>query len=71
VDWFVYRSGQFDRLEADPGDGLLKSEVFPGLWLDAPALLRRDLATVLAALNRGLAGPEHAAFIERLASRLS
>lgn len=70
LDWFVYRSGQFDRLEADRGDGLLKSEVFPGLWLDAPALLRRDLATVLAALNRGLASRDHAAFVERLARQM-
>ena len=70
LDWFVYRSGQFERLEPE-SDGLLKSEVFPGLWLDAPALLRRDLATVLAALNCGLASPEHAAFVERLARKLS
>jgi Uma2 family endonuclease len=70
LDWFVYRSGQFDRLDPDPGDGLLKSGVFPGLWLDAPALLRRDLATVLTALNRGLASPDHAAFVERLARQM-
>ncbi len=69
VDWFAFRSGQFLRLDPDPADGLLKSETFPGLWLDAAALVRRDLAAVLAALGRGLASPGHAAFVRRLAAR--
>jgi hypothetical protein len=47
-------------------EGLLKSEIFPGLWLDPAALLRGDLATVLAVVQRGLASPEHAAFVARL-----
>jgi Uma2 family endonuclease len=65
VDWFILRDGQFDRLPPD-ADGLFKSVTFPGLWLDPAALVRRDLAAVLAALARGLATPEHAAFVERL-----
>jgi Uma2 family endonuclease len=65
VDWFALRSGQYDRLPPD-ADGLLKSVAFPGLWLDPAALVRRDLPVVLAALTRGLATPEHAAFVERL-----
>jgi len=56
-------------LAPDAADGLLKSETFPGLWLDAAAPLRRDLAAVLAALGRGLASPEHAAFVEKLAAQ--
>jgi Uma2 family endonuclease len=69
LDWFVYRSGQFVPLTPDPADGLLKSETFPGLWLDAAALVRRELAAVLTALSRGLASPEHAAFVQQLAAR--
>jgi len=69
IDWFVLRDAQFDRLAPDPADGLYKSETFPGLWLDAAALARRDLAAVLAALARGLASPEHAAFASALAAR--
>jgi Uma2 family endonuclease len=69
VDWFIFRGGQFDRLAADPADGLLKSTSFPGLWLDAEALIRRDLAAVLAALARGVASPEHASFVKKLASQ--
>jgi len=65
LDWFVLRAGQYARMSID-AEGLLKSEVFPGLWLDPAALLRGDLATVLAVVQRGLASPEHAAFVARL-----
>ena len=69
IDWFVYRAGGFDPLAPDPADGLFKSTVFPGLWLDPTALMRGDLPAVLATLSRGLASPEHAAFVQLLASR--
>jgi Uma2 family endonuclease len=65
IDWFVLRAGQYERLSLD-AEGLYRSEVFPGLWLDPAALLRGDLATVLAVVQRGLASPEHAAFVSRL-----
>jgi hypothetical protein len=42
---------------------LLKSRAFPGLWLDAGALLRGELKAVLATLRRGIESPEHAAFL--------
>src|SRR5882672_24897 len=47
IDWFVLRAGQYERLPVD-ANGLLRSEVFPGLWLDPGALVQGDLATVLA-----------------------
>ncbi|MBC8159666.1 MAG: Uma2 family endonuclease, partial [Roseiflexaceae bacterium] len=47
-------------------DGVIKSRVFPGLWLHAPALLRGEMPTVLATLQQGLAGEEHAAFKTKL-----
>jgi Uma2 family endonuclease len=65
LDWFVQRSGQFQPLPPDAA-GFLRSEVFPGLWLDPAALLRGDLAGVLAQLRQGLTSPEHAAFVQRL-----
>ena len=49
-------------------DGLYKSEIFPGLWLDSAALVRGDMNAVIAALNRGLASVEHAEFLDRLKS---
>jgi hypothetical protein len=65
IDWFVSRSGQFERLAADDA-GVLKSEVFPGLWLDAAAMIRGDLAAVLTVLQQGIADPAHAAFVAKL-----
>ena len=33
LDWFVLRDGQYEPLAAGD-DGILRSTVFPGLWLD-------------------------------------
>lgn len=67
LDWFVLRGGAYERLAAG-SDGTLQSEVFPGLWLNAVALLTGDMARVLADLQRGIAGPQHTAFVERLSA---
>ena len=65
VDWFVLRDTRFVPLP--PGeDGILRSEVFPGLWLDPAALTKGDLVAVLRVLQRGLESPEHADFVARL-----
>jgi hypothetical protein len=66
IDWFVLREGRFDRLLPD-ADGVTRSDVFPGLWLDTAALLSSDLARVHAVLRDGLADPTHAAFVTNLA----
>src|SRR5205823_1114159 len=47
VRWHRLAGGQFEVVPA-PADGVYRSAVFPGLWLDAPALLAGDLARVLA-----------------------
>jgi hypothetical protein len=65
IDWFVLRDDHYERLPADD-HGVVRSEVFPGLWLDTGALLRGDLQGVLATLQKGMATPEHAAFVARL-----
>jgi Uma2 family endonuclease len=64
IDWFAARGDAYELLAPD-GSGILRSEVFPGLWLDAAALVRGDLVTVLAVLQRGLASAEHADFVKR------
>lgn len=66
IDWFILREDRFDRLLPD-ADGITRSIAFPGLWLDAAALLTGDLARVQAVLRDGLANPSHADFAARLA----
>jgi Uma2 family endonuclease len=63
-DWFVLRRGRYVRLK--PSKGIYKSEIFPGLWLDAAAIRGRDMVRVFQVVDQGLATPEHAAFVERL-----
>lgn len=65
VRWFVLDAGRFVALPAD-ADGIFRSRVFPGLWLDAAALLAGDARQMLEVVQRGIATPEHAAFVERL-----
>jgi Uma2 family endonuclease len=66
VDWFVNRDGQFVPLESITADGVLRSTVFPGLWLDPKALVRGEPLTVKAVLQQGLDSPEHTDFVVRL-----
>jgi Uma2 family endonuclease len=68
VRWFVRRDGAFGELAAG-ADGVLRSEAFPGLWLDPQALLRGDMNRVLEVLRAGLASPGHGAFVARLAGQ--
>jgi len=65
IDWFVLRGGRYEKL-SPAADGMYRSKVFPGLWLDATALIRGDLAAVLAVLQQGTASPAHTDFIARL-----
>lgn len=65
---FVRRRGKLKELKPD-ADGVIRSLFFPGLWLDPAAFLRRDHTTVLAVLRQGLASPEHAAFVAKLAAK--
>jgi Uma2 family endonuclease len=70
VRWFVLQDGTYREVGAD-ASGLFKSSVFPGLWLDAPALLRCDIRQVMATLQHGIETPEHAAFVQQLQARRS
>jgi hypothetical protein len=65
LDWFVLENGTYLRLEPD-ADDLLRSRVFPGLYLDTKALLSGDLAAVLDAARAGTQTDAHAAFTDRL-----
>jgi len=68
AEWWGLRDGEYVTLPLE--DGLLKSGVFPGLWLDAAALVNGQSAQVLAQLQRGLATEQHSAFAAELSARL-
>lgn len=68
IDWFELRDGQYVPLPAD-AEGIVRSKVFPGLWLATKAMIEDQGSVVLDVLLKGLASPEHAQFVSRLQSR--
>jgi Uma2 family endonuclease len=66
ADWFALHGGHYERLPADAA-GVRRSEVFPGLWLDVPALLRRDPTALRQAIAAGTTTAAHAGFVALLA----
>jgi Uma2 family endonuclease len=68
IDWFVLREDQYEGLPRSAAS-CYQSQVFPGLWLEPAALIRGDMAQVVAVVQQGLASPEHAEFVRHLADR--
>jgi Uma2 family endonuclease len=64
--WFHFPSKR--KLKADRR-GIWKSRIFPGLWIDQAALFALDSARLRAAVQEGIASPEHAEFIRTLEAR--
>lgn len=67
VRWHRLEAGDYHFM-SPAADGVLRSVVFPGLWLDPAALVAGDMTRVLDVVRQGLASPEHAAFLARLAA---
>jgi len=64
-DWFRLREGRY--IKQQPNEkGIIKSEIYPGLWLDVNALLTGNLAKVLEVLQQGIATPEHQEFVKKM-----
>ena len=68
LDWFSFQSGEYVPLQPDD-NGVVRSLVFPGLWLFVPSLLAGEMPEAIALLQLGLTSPEHAQFIELLANK--
>ena len=56
IHWFIRRDDRFEDLPPGP-DGIYRSEIFPGLWLDPAALYAEDLDRLIEVLEQGLATP--------------
>ena len=68
ICWFGQSDTGFMECTAGP-DSLFRSAIFPGLWLDPRGLFSPTTKPLTAALRKGLASPEHAAFVAELAER--
>ncbi len=65
LDWFYLQNGEYLSLEAD-ASGVIKSNIFPSLWLAASALLAGEMKQVLNVLQQGLNSPEREKFVKQL-----
>ncbi len=66
IDWFSFQNGDYVSL-LPTQEGVIRSQIFPGLWLQVAAMLESDMSQVLAVLQAGLNSAEHQAFAQRLA----
>ncbi|MFP4229488.1 MAG: Uma2 family endonuclease [Salinivenus sp.] len=67
VDWFVLEGSEYLPLSPDE-ERQLHSQAFPGLVLDAHALLGEDLSAVLGAVQAATGTEPYRAFVNRLAA---
>ncbi|OYD93926.1 hypothetical protein CDG76_18345 [Nostoc sp. 'Peltigera membranacea cyanobiont' 210A] len=67
LTWFSLEQGEYLELVPD-NEGILRSRVFPGLWLAATELLAGNMQGVLKVLQAGLQSAEHEDFIQKLGS---
>ena len=67
LSWFRLSEGEYISVSVDE-NGVIKSQVFPGLWLAVKFLIDGNLAEVLNLLQQGLASSEHQTFLSQLNS---
>jgi len=63
INWWTLDGGSYKELLPD-ADGIIRSRVFPGLWLDPKAMIADNCARMNAVLMMGLSSAEHAAFVK-------
>ena len=65
IDWFGLQADEYVTQQPDE-KGIIRSRVFPGLWLAVSALLSGEMTTVLSVLQQGLNSTEHQEFVQQL-----
>ena len=55
-EWRILEQGRYRLMET--GDGIFRSRILPGLWIDEPAFWRKDDPRLLAVVDQGLQSPE-------------
>jgi Uma2 family endonuclease len=69
LDWFRLQTDEYVSLVRDE-QGIIRSQVFPGLWLAVSALLSGEMTMVLSVLQAGLNSTEHQAFVQQLTQEM-
>jgi len=67
IDWFSLQEEEYIALLPD-AEGIIRSRVFPGLWLAVSALIDGDMPSAIATLQAGLNSDAHQEFVQQLAS---
>ncbi|MCU0548873.1 MAG: Uma2 family endonuclease [Leptolyngbya sp. Prado105] len=68
LDWFELIGAEYQPILPDE-QGIMRSHVFPGLWLNVNAFLNGEMLTVAATVQTGVQSSEHQAFVDALRSR--
>jgi hypothetical protein len=63
LHWFSFATKKMTRPDRQ---GVARSNVFPGLWINVPALMERDGRRLIETVQKGLSSRAHAAFVKRL-----
>ncbi|MEB3292480.1 MAG: Uma2 family endonuclease [Synechococcales bacterium] len=66
IDWFSLEDGVYTLLPMDEA-GIIRSRLYPGLWLAVNAMLSGEMQAVLTTLQTGLQSAEHQTFVQQLA----
>ena len=64
-DYMVLKDAVYRKTEPD-ADGIVRSSILPGLWLNLHAAIHGDWSAVLQTMQAGIASDEHAKFVESL-----
>jgi Uma2 family endonuclease len=67
IDWFSLEEEEYRVLLPD-AEGIIRSSIFPGLWLSVSALLDGDMPSAIATLQAGLNSDAHQEFVQQLAT---
>lgn len=65
LDWFRLRDGEYINLQPNE-ENIIKSKVFPGLWLAIAPLLEYNLTEVLQTVQQGLSTVQHQDFVSEI-----
>ncbi|NJK63041.1 MAG: Uma2 family endonuclease [Synechococcaceae cyanobacterium SM2_3_1] len=64
--WHILEQGAYRIMPPDT-DGVICSQIFPGLWLSTVDLIAGNMIKVLEFVQRGIASDKHRSFVEMLA----